>query len=60
MAAPGQGKSGIVAIIVAVLALIFLVGVLKVAFKVALLGAVAIGAVAAFYAVRNRIGGPRA
>ena len=57
---PGDGKSGIVAIIVVVLALIFLVGVLKVAFKVALLGAVAIGAVAAFYAVRNRIGGPRA
>ena len=56
----GERKGAIVAIIVAILAVIFLVGVLKVAFKVVLIGVVALGAVAAFYAVRDRIGGPRA
>ncbi len=60
MARSGERKGALIAIIVAVLAVVFLIGVLKVAFKVALLGAVAIGAVAVFYAVRNRIGGPRA
>ena len=60
MARGGQGKGAVLAIIVAILALMFLVGVLKVAFKIALLGALALAAVAGFYAIRDRIGGPRA
>jgi len=60
MARGGGRKGAVVAIVVAVLALMFLVGVLKVAFKIALLGAVALAAVAGFYAIRDRIGGPRA
>ena len=56
----GDRKGAIVAIIVAILAVMLLVGVLKVAFKVVLIGVIALGAVAAFYAVRDRIGGPRA
>jgi hypothetical protein len=56
----GERKGAIVAIIVAILAVMLLVGVLKVAFKVVLIGVIALGAVAAFYALRDRIGGPRA
>jgi hypothetical protein len=56
----GERKGAIVAIIVAILAVMLLVGVLKVAFKIVLIGVVALGAVAAFYALRDRIGGPRA
>ena len=60
MSRPAEKKGAVVAIIVAILAVMLLVGVLKVAFKIVLIGIVALGAVAAFYAVRDRIGGPRA
>ena len=53
-------KNGAMGIVVLILAVVVLFWVLKIAFKLALLAVVAVGAVALFYAVRNRIGGPRA
>jgi len=53
-------KNGAIGVIVLILAVVVLFWVLKIAFKLALLAAVVVGAAALFYAVRNRIGGPRA
>ena len=53
-------KGGIATFAVIVVGILVLFWVLKIAIKLALLAIVAVAAVAAFYAVKNSIGGPRA
>jgi|GEM_PF-4627473 len=53
-------KNAAIAIIAVILGAMILLWVLKLAFKLIIFGVVAVAAVAAFYAVKNRIGGPRA
>lgn len=50
-------KTGVAGIIVAVLAIVVLFWVLKIAIKLAFIAVVAVGAVALFYAARKRLGG---
>lgn len=49
----------LIILVIGVLALMLLFWVLKVAFKLILVGIVVVVAIAAFTAVRDRIGGPR-
>jgi predicted membrane protein len=53
-------KNAALAIIAVILGAMVLMWVLKIAFKLIIFGVVAAAAVAAFYAVKSRIGGPRA
>ena len=53
-------RNAALVIVAIILGAMVLMWVLKITFKLILLGAVAVVAVAAFHAVRNRIGGPRA
>jgi hypothetical protein len=53
-------KNAALVIVAVILGAMVLMWVLKIAFKLMILGVIAVAAVAAFHAVRNRIGGPRA
>ena len=53
-------KAGVAGIVVAILAIVVLFWVLKIAVKLAFIAVIAVGAVALFYAAKKRIGGPRA
>lgn len=53
-------RNAALVIVAIILGAMVLMWVLKIAFKLLILGAIAVAAVAAFYAVKNRIGGPRA
>lgn len=53
-------KGRLAGIAVAILVIVVLFWLLKIALKLAFIAAIAVGAVALFYAVRKRIGGPRA
>jgi len=53
-------KNAALTIVAVILGAMVLMWVLKIAFKLIILGVIAVAAVGAFYAVKNRIGGPRA
>lgn len=53
-------KNAALTIVAVILGAMVLMWVLKIAFKLLILGVIAVAAVAGFYAVKNRIGGPRA
>ncbi|MEA3030748.1 MAG: hypothetical protein QOG13_2073 [Sphingomonadales bacterium] len=53
-------RNAALAIIAVILGAMILMWVLKIAFKLILLGVVAVIAVAVYHAVKRRIGGPRA
>jgi len=53
-------KNAAIGFIVVVLVIMAVFWLLKLAFKLALIAVVVVGAVALFYGVKDRIGGPRA
>ena len=53
-------RNAALTVLAIILGAMVLLWVLKLAFKLIVLAAVAAAAIAAFYAIRNRIGGPRA
>ena len=53
-------KNGLVGIVVLVVVVVVLLWVLKLALRLVVLAVLVGGAIALFYAVRNRIGGPHA
>ena len=56
----GIGGGTIAIIVVGILAVVVMVAVLKVAIRLALLALVVVAGIAAFNAIKGRIGGPRA